>query len=52
MNKEQTLELLMLLSALESWCYSKAEGFPDHLAERAEVAVDVLKAALLGGGDA
>ena len=47
MNKEQSLELLMLLSALESWCYSKSEGFPDHLAERAEVAVDVLKAELL-----
>ena len=47
MSKEETLELLMLLSALESWCYSTTNGFPDHLSERVEVAVDVLKAALL-----
>ena len=51
MNKEQILETLMLLSALESWCYSTRNSFPDHLSERVEVAVDVLKAALLRGGD-
>ena len=47
MSKEETLELLMLLSALESWCYSTKNPFPDHLSERVSVAVDVLKAELL-----
>lgn len=51
MSKEETLELLMLPSALESWGYSTKNSFPDHLSERVEVAVDVLKAVLLRGSD-
>ena len=33
MNKEFTLELLKMLSALESWSFSVKAPFPDYLAE-------------------
>lgn len=33
-TKEQSLELLKLLSALESWAFSVKTGLPDYLHER------------------
>lgn len=34
MNKQQCLELLTLLSALESWALSQKERLPDYLHDR------------------
>ena len=31
MSKQQTLEILMLLSALESWAFSVGKMIPDYL---------------------
>jgi len=43
MSKEQCLELIKLLSALESWSFSKGtETFPDYLYDKITGAVEVL----------
>jgi hypothetical protein len=42
MDKELALELIKLLSALESWGYSNKMMLPDFLAERLSIALDVL----------
>lgn len=34
MNKAQILEIIKLLSALESWSFSAAKPMPDYLFER------------------
>ena len=48
MNKKDYLDLLMLLSALESWCYSTPDQkLPDWLVENIGNAVDKLKAEIL-----
>ena len=47
MTKEQTLELLKLLSALESWGYSANVKLPDFLADRLVDAIDTLTAEVL-----
>lgn len=43
MTKEQMLELLMLLSALESWGFSMQQPLPDYLAARVANASVVLR---------
>ena len=50
MTKKDNLEILMLLSALESWSYSFADRqrLPDWLVENLEITVDKLKAEVLG----
>jgi len=48
MTREQTLDLLMLLSALESCLFSDGKRLPDYLIERIDDAVSVLRADLLG----
>lgn len=49
MTKKDHLELLMLISALESWCYSISEKnrLPDWLVENLGDAVEKLKAEIL-----
>lgn len=42
MTKQQTLDLLMLLSALESWSFSTGKIMPDYLHGTLVAAVDVL----------
>lgn len=42
MNKEQCLDLLMLLSALESWALSQKEAMPDYLLDRITDSVNLL----------
>ena len=42
MTKEQHLQILMLLSALESWCYSEKHYLPEILAERLGDAIELL----------
>jgi hypothetical protein len=50
-RREQTLELLMLLSALESAFFASKSAMPDYLIERIDKAVDVLKNEVLSGGE-
>ena len=48
MNKEQCLELIKLLSALESWSFAKDRGtIPDYLLEDLNNAVDMLTKEIL-----
>lgn len=36
MSKDQIIEILMLLSALESWSYSTGKPLPDYLRDSLE----------------
>ena len=47
MNKQQAIELLMLLSALESWSFSAQAPIPDYLHERLADQIEKLKAIAL-----
>ena len=47
MTREQALDLLMLLSALESVLMADGKRVPDYLIERLENAVDMLKAEVM-----
>jgi aspartate aminotransferase-like enzyme len=46
-KREQTLDLMMLLSALESWAFSLGKTPPDYLIERMDKAIDMLRAEVL-----
>ena len=48
MTKEQALEIIKLLSALESWAFSAKQTLPDYLYERITGAMDVLTKEVLG----
>ena len=48
-RREQTLELLMLLSALESWSFAAEHRLPEMLATRLDAAVEALRAEVLEG---
>ena len=48
-RREQTLELLMLLSAMESWSFAAEHRLPEMLATRLDAAVDALRAEVLEG---
>lgn len=50
-RREQTLELLMLLSAMESWSFAAEHRLPEGLAARLDKAVDLLKDEILIGGE-
>ena len=43
MTKPQALDLLMLLSALESWSFSTGKPLPDYLLVRIDAAIAVLR---------
>lgn len=49
MDKKQALELLMLLSGLESWILAKECVLPDHLIVAIERYVEILSTQVLGG---
>ena len=49
-GKGECLELIKLLSALESWAFSTQAKFPDYLVERIELALGKLTAEVLNGG--
>ena len=51
-KREQAIDLLMLLSALESWSFAADHRLPEMLATRLDAAVDALRAEILSGGDA
>ena len=48
-RREQTLELLMLLSAMESWSFAAEHRLPEMLATRLDSAVEALRAEVLEG---
>lgn len=48
MTKEQALDLIRLLSALEAWSFSNNQRLPDYLLEDLSKAVNVLSAEVLG----
>ena len=50
-KREQNLEMMMLLSALESWSFAADHRLPESLATRLDAAVAVLRAEVLGGGE-
>jgi hypothetical protein len=47
MSKKDYLEILSLLSALESWSYSHDRQLPDWLQENLDNSIDKLKAEVL-----
>lgn len=44
MTRDQHLDLLMLLSAIESWALSQARPLPDYLHKRVGHSIDALRA--------
>ncbi len=50
-RREQAIDMLMLLSALESWSFAANHRLPEMLATRLDAAVDALRAEVLGGGE-
>ena len=48
MTKQQQLDLLMLLSAIESWGFSEGKRMPDYLLENLLSCVEVLRKEMLG----
>ena len=47
MNKEQALEILILLSALESWGFSVDKSIPDYLHDNLNQAMNELRKIVL-----
>ena len=50
-KREQSIDLLMLLSALESWSFAADHRLPESLATRLDDAVATLRAEVLEGGE-
>ena len=48
MTKPQILDLLMLLSAIESWSFADKHRMPDYLYERIDQTIDLLRKELIG----
>lgn len=51
MTKPQALDLLMLISALETWSFSTGQPLPDYLIERLDVAIELLRNEVLSDAD-
>lgn len=49
MTKQQALDILLLLSALESWGFSNNQMFPDYLHERLADTMMLLEKEVLDG---
>lgn len=47
MTREQALELLKLLSALESWSFADKHHLPDYLYEKITDSMEILTKAIL-----
>ena len=47
MTKEQALEILTLLSALESWSFAQGQTLPEYLHEKLCAAIDTLTCEVL-----
>lgn len=47
MTRSQALDILMLLSSLETWCMSLGKPMPDHLADGVGDTIERLRAEIL-----
>lgn len=47
MNKEEALNIIKLLSALESWAFSQSNRLPDYLVEDIQRSMEVLARVVL-----
>lgn len=47
MNKPQLIQLIKLLSALESWSFANNQRLPDYLVEQIDTAMQVLEQEVL-----
>ena len=47
MTKAQALDIMMTLSALESWSFSTGKAIPDYLREDMMASVEILRATVL-----
>jgi len=50
-KREQAIDMLMLLSALESWSFAADHRLPESLATRLDAAVAALRTEVLKGGE-
>lgn len=50
MTKKDCLDLIMLLSALESWAYAEGKRMPDYLSNDVSEALKKFESAEIGGG--
>lgn len=50
-KREQAIDMLMLLSALESWSFAAEHKLPEVLATRLDAAVAALRDEVLEGGE-
>lgn len=51
MTKKDHLNLIMLLSALESWAYAEGKRMPDYLSNDVSEALEKLCKEVLGDGE-
>lgn len=49
MTKSQALELIILLSSLESWAFSQGKMIPDYLHDNLHANIDTLRKIVLEG---
>ena len=49
MTKEEALQAIKLLSAMESWAFSQQSRFSDYLVEDIQRSMEVLERVVLGG---
>ena len=47
MTKQQLIDLIKLLSALESWSFANNQRLPDYLLERIDTSMERLEAEVL-----
>lgn len=48
MTKQEAIQTLKLLSAMESWAYSQTTRLPDYLVEDIQRSMEVLERIILG----
>ena len=47
MTKEEALQTIKLLSALESWAFSQSTRLPDYLVDNIQISMEVLERVVL-----
>ena len=51
MTKKESIEILKLISAMESWAFAACQRPPDYLIERIDSAVEMLTNEILKEGE-
>lgn len=49
MTREQKLDILIMLSAIESWSFADRHSMPDYLHDRLDKTIDMLRLEVLNG---